>query len=201
MSSSAHPSENWQVWDDAASGLDNVHVVHDGTVGPWLAAADVLIHNGCTSAVEAAIIGTPALTYRPVKQPGFDHDLPNGLGVEFEAAEALITATVGIVSQRRKDRHELDPDRRALLDRHIAALSGPLACERLMDEIERCCEAPEPIRLGRRLGARTRLAARRSYRSLSKRSIKAKGNPVYLRHKFPGISVGETLRRRVGSRE
>ena len=103
---------------------------------------------------------------------------------------------MAILGQRREDRHELDPDRRALLDRHIAALSGPLACERLMDEIERCCETPEPpVGLGRRLVARTRLAARRPYRRMRKRSIKKKGNPVYLRHKFPGISVGEVNQR------
>jgi hypothetical protein len=187
-----HPSENRQTWVDAASGLDNVHVVHEGNIVSWLAAADVLIHNGCTSAVEASVLGTPALSYRPVKQPGFDNDLPNGLSREFETADTLIAAVVDIVGQRREGRHQLDPERRALLDKHIAALSGPLACERLMDEIERCHQSPEPpVGLARRLVARVRLAVRRSYRSVRKRSIRAKGNPVYLRHKFPPTGAGE----------
>ena len=187
-----HPSENRQTWIDAARGLDNVQVVHEGSIVAWLAAADVLIHNGCTSAVEAAILGTPALSYRPVKQPGFDNDLPNGLSGEFETAEALIAAAVDIVGRRRGGRHPLDPKRRALLDRHIAALSGALACERLMDEIERCHASPEPPPgPARRLVARARLAARRSYRRIRKRSVGAKGNPLYLRHKFPHIGVGE----------
>ncbi len=191
-----HPSENQQTWVDAANGLANVHVVHEGSVVAWLAAADVLIHNGCTSAVEAAIIGTPALSYRPVKQLGFDNNLPNGLSREFETADTLIAATVEIVRQRRDGRHQLDPERRALMDEHIAALSGPLACERLMDEIERCHESPEPpAGLARRLVARARLAARRSFRRIRKRSIKAKGNPVYLRHKFPRIGAGEVNER------
>ncbi len=187
-----HPSENRQIWVDAASGLDNVHVVHEGNIVAWLVAADVLIHNGCTSAVEASILGTPALSYRPVRQPGFDNDLPNRLGLEFETADRLIAAAVEIVGQRRDGRHQLDPERRALLDQHIAALSGPLACERLMDEIERCHESPEPpVDLAQRVVARARLAARRSYRRIRKRSIRAKGNPVYLRHKFPHIGAGE----------
>ena len=137
--------------------------MHEGSVVAWLTAADLLIHNGCTSAVEAALLGTPALSYRPVKQPGFDNDLPNGLSREFEDAVTLIAAVVDIVSQRRDGRHQLDPKRRALLDNHIAALSGPLACKRLVDEIERCHESPEsPAGLTRRLVARARLAARRS---------------------------------------
>jgi len=187
-----HPSEKRQTWADAASGLENVHVVHEGNVVAWLAAADVLIHNGCTSAVEAAVLGTPALSYRPVKAPGFDIDLPNNLSLEFEAAEALTAAAADIVNQGREGRHQLDPGRRALLDRHIAALNGPLACERLMDEIELCAQTPEPpAGLARYLSTRLHHAARRSYRSIRKRSIKTKGNPVYLRHKYPGISVGE----------
>ncbi len=191
-----HPSENQQTWFDAASGLANVHVVHEGSIVAWLAAADVLIHNGCTSAVEAAIIGTPALSYRPVKQPGFDNDLPNGLSREFETADTLIAATVEIAGKRRDGRHRLDPERRALLDKHIAALSGPLACERLMNEIARCHASPEPpASPARQLVARVRLAVRRPYRRIRKRSAKAKGNPIYLRHKFPGIDIGKVNER------
>ncbi|MCH8951147.1 MAG: hypothetical protein IID49_03330 [Proteobacteria bacterium] len=191
-----HPSENWQTWVDAASGLDNVHMVHEGNIVSWLAAADVLIHNGCTSAVEASILGTPALSYRPVKQPGFDNDLPNELGIEFETAEGLIAKAVEITRQRRDGPHRLDPRRRALLDRHIAALDGPLACERLMDELEKCVEPPlPPADPARRLTARIRLALRRNYRRIRKRSVKAKGNPVYLRHKFPRLGLDEVNER------
>ena len=35
-----HPSENRQTWIDAARGLDNVQVVHEGSIVAWLAAAD-----------------------------------------------------------------------------------------------------------------------------------------------------------------
>jgi len=185
-----HPSENWQVWHDAADGLDNVHVVHEGS--PWLAAADVLIHNGCTSAVEASIIGTPAVSYRPAKAPGYDNDLPNGLSLEFEDGEALTTAAVAVVRRRGNARHQLDPDRRALLDRHVNALSGRLACERLLDAIEQNANILRPNANGpKRAATRTWHVVRRSYRKFRKRSAKALRNPDYLRHVFPGIAPSE----------
>jgi surface carbohydrate biosynthesis protein len=191
-----HPSENRQTWIDVTEGLENVHVVHEGNVVAWLTAADVLIHNGCTSAVEASVLGTPALSYRPVQQPGWDLDLPNGLSLEFEAPEDLIAAAVDFVSKHRESRHRLDPERQAFLERHLAALTGPLACERLMDEIEKCHAAREPSAgpIGN-LVARARLAVRRTSRRIRKRSATAKGNPGYLRHKFPGISVAEANER------
>jgi surface carbohydrate biosynthesis protein len=188
-----HPSENHQTWKDAAPGLENVHVIHDGNVASWLAAASILIHNGCTSAIEAAIIGTPALSYRPVKSAGFDNDLPNGLSDEMETADALIPAVAQAVGKSDGARYQLDPARRAYLERHIAALDGPLGCERLMDEIERCANPKDASNpgLARDLAARARLAVRTPYRRIRKRSATAKGNPVYLRHKFPGISLAE----------
>ena len=116
----------------------------------------------------------------------FHNALPNELGIEFETAEGLIAKAVEIPRQRRDGPHRLDPRRRALLDRHIAALDGPLACERLMDERERCVETPlPPADPARRLTARIRIALRRNERRIRKRSVKAKGNPVYQRHKVP----------------
>ncbi len=191
-----HPSENWQIWYDAASGLDNVHVVHDGSVGPWLAAADVLIHNGCTSAVEASIIGTPALSYRPVKAPGYDNDLPNGLSLQFEDGDALTAEVVAIVRRHDNARHQLDPGRQAILDAHVSALSGPLACERLLDEIERNADILRPNANARkRVATRIWHLVRRAYRSSAKPSAKTLGKPDYVRHKFPGIGVGEVNER------
>jgi surface carbohydrate biosynthesis protein len=187
-----HPSENRQVWYDVADGLDNVHVVHDGSVGPWLAAADVLIHNGCTSAVEAAIIGTPALSYRPAKSPGYDNDLPNGLSLEFEDGGALTAEAVAIVRRRDTERHQLDPARRALLDAHVNALSGRLACERLLDEIERNANLLRPnAGAVKRAATRIRHRVRLAYRKFRVPPAKTLGNPEYLRHKFPGLAPSE----------
>ncbi len=191
-----HPSEDRGTWAEAARGLANVHVVHEGTVVPWLAAADVLIHNGCTSAVEAALAGTPALAFRPVKRPGIDNDLPNDLSLECETAEALIAAARGILDRQEHGRQALDAGRHAVLAEHIAALEGPLACARLMDELDACDHhlAP-PAGPGRRMRGMLRLAGRRVSRRIRKSSPAAKGNPYYLRHKFPDIGLGEVAGR------
>ncbi len=65
-----------------------------------------------------------------------------------------------------------------------------------MDELEKCAETPgPPAAPARRLTARIRLAWRRNYRRIRKRSVKAKGNPVYLRHKFPRLGLDEVNER------
>ncbi len=185
-----HPSEVRQTWVRAADGLKNVHVLNEGNVAAWLRAADVLIHNGCTSAVEAFILGTPALAYRPVIEQGCDLELPNDLSAQLETADELIAAVVELVGKPHDGRDRLDPKRQALLDAHVAATTGPLACVRLMDEIEKRAKmASPPSHLPRRISAQVRHALRRSYRRIAKRSLTAKGNHAYLSHKFPPISL------------
>ena len=49
-----HPSEDRSIWDERAKHIANVEVVLEGGVAPWIMGSSMLIHNNCTTAVEAA---------------------------------------------------------------------------------------------------------------------------------------------------
>jgi surface carbohydrate biosynthesis protein len=70
-----HPAEGHETWKEAASGCKNVHVVNEKSVIPWLLATTALVHNGCTTAVEAAVL--PIRTSRERRS-----DLPRPLRQE-----------------------------------------------------------------------------------------------------------------------
>ena len=59
-----HPTEDHELWREIAKDLPNARVANDGNVVPWLMACETLIHVGCTTAVEAAVIGRPAIAYQ-----------------------------------------------------------------------------------------------------------------------------------------
>lgn len=185
-----HPSENRQAWLDVAKGLKNVHVIHEGSIVPWLAAADVVIHNGCTSAVEASIIGTPALAYRPVRSDEFDMDLPNNLSQEFDDSEALVLEAAKLVGTKSKKK--LDETRKRLLAQHVASLSGPLACERLLDEIEsHDAVLDRKTSLTGRMTAQLGYAIRTTAQSFRARRKTNSDGKNYALHKFSEISHAE----------
>ncbi|HWR93024.1 MAG TPA: surface carbohydrate biosynthesis protein, partial [Desulfobacterales bacterium] len=48
-----HPTENQEIYGRIASRCTRVKVTNEGNVIPWLLAAQALIHNGCTTGVEA----------------------------------------------------------------------------------------------------------------------------------------------------
>ncbi len=75
-----HPTENQQVYKDIARNCQRVRVTNEGNVVPWLMATDVVIHNGCTTGVEAYMMGVPAISYRAQIDETYDmgfYRLPN----------------------------------------------------------------------------------------------------------------------------
>ena len=79
-----HPSEGHKAWIEAAAGCDNIKVIFDGPVTPWLLGADAVIHWGCTTGVEAYLLGRPVLTYDAISTAediDFIHDLPDAVSI------------------------------------------------------------------------------------------------------------------------
>ena len=78
-----HPSEDPGSWRAAAAGLDNVVVTYDRDLVPWLLAAGTILHNGCTTAIESALLGRIPIMYRPVD--GGVYEMPQPMQVSAEA--------------------------------------------------------------------------------------------------------------------
>jgi surface carbohydrate biosynthesis protein len=193
-----HPGENREPWYSAARSLPNVRVVHEGNIVPWLLACEVLVHNGCTTAVEAAVMDTPSITFRPRKSQPFDCDLPNGLSHEAtsvdelcETLHSLLRGELGCAAPTRAPRPLVE---------YLTALDGPFASERIVDALE----TSDALRGGLHrppLGDYLRGYWAATQRSFVKRFIKAKisghrNNPAFQRHRFQGVSIDE-LRDRI----
>jgi surface carbohydrate biosynthesis protein len=187
-----HPSEDHEPWRRAAGAHRNAAVVHEGTVIPWLMACRALVHNGCTTAVEAAVVGTPAIAYQPVVSERFDLALPNALsepardlGELEQRVRAALAGTLpagGEIARRR------------ILERHVAALEGPLAADRMLDVLVAAGFAstplPRPNLLRRFRGVlRTRLRTAKKRRNM--RLPDHRNSAEFHRHRFPGVSVAE----------
>jgi surface carbohydrate biosynthesis protein len=97
-----HPSEDDALYRATLGRLDGVFVIRQGQVLPWVFAARVLIHDGCTTALEAQLAGTPVITYEAEPDPLSAKLLPNAMGIHchsekavFEAMAQMSTAKAG----------------------------------------------------------------------------------------------------------
>ncbi|GMQ87911.1 MAG: hypothetical protein BMS9Abin08_1125 [Gammaproteobacteria bacterium] len=187
-----HPTENHQVYRDIAAGCQRVEVSNEGNVVPWLMATRALIHNGCTTAVEAYVMNVPAISYRPAVSEDYDNGfyrLPNGLSHEcFDFHELTTLLQKILVGELGAASGE---QRQALVDRYLASQDGPLACERMVSVLEK-------LRLGR-TGVMEQSALQRWILSRGlwlARNIKSvlpgsHNKPEYQLHRFPALKLDE----------
>jgi len=187
-----HPSENHEVWRAILAGCPQVAVVHHGNVVPWLMAAKALLHNGCTTAVEASVLETPAVSYMPVTSATFDYHLPNGLShcartpTEVRALlSEILAGDRGLVDEAVRE---------GLFSRHLCATEGPLACDRVLDVLTASgYRERAPRRPAARPWLRAWLAG--NIRTLVKRINGLKpdhrNSAAYHAHRFPGVTAAE----------
>ena len=186
-----HPAENRAPWDKVAAELPNVHVVQEGNVVPWILGAQALVHNSCTTSVEAFVLERPAVGYLPEVSDRFDLDLPNALGRKAFGTDELVEVLHEIAAPTGTPR---DPAQLELLRNNIAATDGPFAAERIVDALT--AEAAGPLALPEvKTGAYMAAWARSHQRAASKR-IKSfvpdhKNNADYQHQRFPGLTTAQ----------
>lgn len=85
-----HPSESHESWISLAKEHPNIIVIFEGPVSPWILAADAMLHWGCTTAIEAYIMGKPVVAYQPITNPRYDHKLTHDVSINKDSIEGVI---------------------------------------------------------------------------------------------------------------
>jgi surface carbohydrate biosynthesis protein len=195
-----HPTENHQVYRDIAAQCQRVQVTNEGNVIPWLMATRAVIHNGCTTGVEAYVMGVPAISYRASVNEEIDNGfyrLPHQVSHQCFKLEALLNTLQQILVGELgvADGEE----RKALVDEHLAGQDGPLACERMMDVLEQIArdqaKAPGPS-LRNSMERKVVTAGLHLAKRVKSRLPGSHNRPEFQRHRYPGIPR-EALKARV----
>ena len=184
-----HPSENHDNWRKIAAGIPNVQVIHQGGVIPWLLASELSIHNSCTTGVEGALMGKPAIAYRTVCSETYDSFLPHRVSVNTYSFEELVGAVESVFAGSYAAPLTKDAAARGDVERYVASLDGPPAAERILSQISALADLP-PRRgtLAARIGDRGEQALRTVARTLLA-PLRSTGG--YAKQKFPGVEQNE----------
>jgi surface carbohydrate biosynthesis protein len=195
-----HPTEGQEIYHDIAARCRRVKVTNEGNVVPWLLAARALIHNSCTTGVEAFVMRVPAITYRASINEKYDfgfYRLPNLISHPcFNLSELESTL-------RKILNGELGPangdDRKELIEHYLAAQEGPLACERMIDVLEDIVkdreELPKPA-VGVRITGWSLWALRTMIKRYKDSRPGSHNRPEFQSHRYPEISL-EDMQERV----
>ena len=191
-----HPSESHEPWLAIAAEHPNLQVVNQGSVVPWLMAARALVANGCTTLIEAAILGLPAVNFRPISEPELEDPLPRQFGYPAESIEQVIATLNAILTGALDAGQSLEQQQ--LLAHNIAALSGPFAAERMVEVLVAAGydqQQPPPVPLSSYLQGWLHTRIRTGKKRINMHRPGHRNNARYHDHRFPPVSVMELQRR------
>lgn len=127
-----HPSESLKPWQKLSEDHpDKVLVIREGNIVPWLQAANVILHNGCTTAVEAFVLGKPVIAYRPEVQSELESELPNKISLQVTTISELLALLADVDSADRLTRKE----REAYASDFFVGMTGVTATERMVKSL------------------------------------------------------------------
>jgi surface carbohydrate biosynthesis protein len=190
-----HPSENDKIYHDLAQQCERVRVTNEGNIIPWLLAMKVMVHNGCTTGVEAYALGVPAVTYQATVNDLYDYEfqgLANLLSHQcFNFEELQETLTQIFAGKLGAADGE---ERQDLMDHYLAAREGPLACERMIDVLEESGygkKQPPTMPFGDYVQGWTHNKLRTAVKHVNMRRPGPNNKLAYHDRRFPEISVEE----------
>lgn len=206
-----HPVESIDAWHKLLGELPNVIIKREGTISGWIRHAAVLIHNGCTSALEAAVSGLPRIAYRPIPHE-IERNIPNNTSLHAFSMEELETMISDILEEGTTDGlKEAEKASKTIVDQRISSVTGQLAAEKIVGEwssmaakanlrtssAEELLEKKpdETVSLKRKL-KRSAVEIRNSLMGIS--NAKENKNLLTSTHKFPSLS-DEEMQEMVGN--
>lgn len=126
-----HPSENHNFWKDIADKYSNCECLYEGSAADWFLKADCLIHNSCTTAIEASLSGLPCYSYLPAGDNIYDAELPNSVSKRYNSSADLIDSLKEIPKINEALRQEISCSARRDLAPAIENVES-MGCSRLI---------------------------------------------------------------------
>jgi surface carbohydrate biosynthesis protein len=178
-----HPSESHDQWRNIAKQENNIRVEHEGASIPWILAAKVMLHSGCTTGVEAYMLGKPSLCFQPVDLVSLELDLPGNLSEKVRNEQDLLHRVQDVLGGEAV---HTNPKQLMVSENAAYAQSGPLAVERIADVLDTLAGDATLFRK-RRMAAAAKSNFRRFQKWLNGLNPAHKTSDEMNRLRYPGV--------------
>lgn len=133
-----HPSESSEPYERLAKDFENLSVVYDGSITPWIQAARCVFHFKSTTSIEAYYAGKPTITYIPPLPPCMDRyelHIPNILSTVCRTRASLFEAFDKALSNQELPFALHENDRKYMND-WIEPATQVSCTDRILDDLE-----------------------------------------------------------------
>jgi surface carbohydrate biosynthesis protein len=180
-----HPAEDHALWLALAKNSDAIDVIHDGSALPWILAAEVMVHSGCTTGLEAYVMGRVCFSFQP---DDAHSDLPDKLSVTVKSEADLIAGVKAVMTGQPL---QLTGNQKTVAEQALFALQGPLAVDRIADVLKSLAETPDAFGK-RKISGYLEAQARHIQKRFTALMPGHKTSKAINQLRYPGVSLQET---------
>lgn len=195
-----HPSERHDVWQEASRSLSNVRVISEGPIGPWIRAASAVIHNGCTTGLEAFMMGRAVFAYMPETSEVYDLHLPNEASTKITKVDDLLDVIDEALNGAAFCTAAEHERREAFISHHLANIGSRYAYRTIAEELVLLARR-HPAGIGRidppfgvRCMIKAKSAIRRAFANMYRMGLpvpRFAADAHYGFQKNPGVAIEE----------
>ncbi len=113
-----HPGERARHWEKMLAGVPNAHVVQRSDPHPWIMAAKLVVHTGCTTGLEAALLGRPVANLQPENHPT-NASILTEVNPTFRSWQAAAQAITAFFTEKSGPIMNHEAQAAAALQRHL----------------------------------------------------------------------------------
>ena len=180
-----HPGENVVPYESLARQHFNVRIHNEGSVIPWIIAADAIIHNSCTTGVEGWLLERPVISYSAGEESIYDSTLPTALSYNCGNIPELIEKLDDVIKCKigaKRDNATLK-----IAAEFIHGLNGTMAADHLIEQLPNATNISPKLLLNiERIIAKSRTWVRKVP------GLRLPDGLIMLaKQKFPGINEDE----------
>jgi surface carbohydrate biosynthesis protein len=191
-----HPVEDIESWNVFLAGMPHVHVVREDSISAWVNHAFAIMHNGCTTALEATISGKPVITYLPFAQK-FQMELPNSLGYRVKTRDELLGAVKSVFESSSNNLESSSQAYPASITKKVLIEPNRLAAENIIQVWEglNTSKLSQPNHWGRFERHIKLHALKRKVKGVLRDVLGANYPQETVNHKFPPMDEQDICRR------
>lgn len=179
-----HPSEKISGWESSLPVKNNMKLVFEGSISPWVRASSAVLHNACTTGIESYMANIPPISYNPFPNDR-DDKIPNQLSINCVSQIDVFHTLSKIFKGETTNEHK-SPEKDELIKNRLINFNSKPASQNIVDVFEHLnVPKSQPIK--------SNFATKKIsiYNKVNHISNTLKGVETKSMRKFPGLKFAE----------
>ena len=164
-----HPSENPKHWNKLVQNSNNVKVIYEDSISPWIIASKAVIHSSCTSGIEAFLMRKPVISYIPKTDKSRLNVIGNKVSYKCKSVDQVIYILKILTKNNFSLKYTDTENKEKLLANYFSNYKGNKAYDSIINKIKNIKINKSEIDIGMFIKIKNRIKLRKQINAMIKK--------------------------------